>query len=52
MPVFMICGTQDKLCQPDDYNDLKETLSAQNSLLEFQETFYGHLSILNPNKSF
>ena len=37
------------MCQPGDYFPLKEKLEEQNSLLDFVETDYGHLSLYNPN---
>jgi len=48
LPVMIVCGRNDKLCQPGDYMKLKEFLEKQNSLLAFIETDYGHLGICNP----
>ena len=49
MPVVMIGGTTDKICATGDYNELRDILKKQNSLLEFISVEYGHLSMLNPN---
>jgi hypothetical protein len=47
----MICGQSDKICQSGDYMALKEILQRQNSLIDFLDTGFGHLSILNPRFS-
>ena len=51
LPIVMVCGKTDRLCQPGDYNWLKDILKENNSLLGFIDTEYGHLSIIHPNLS-
>ncbi len=48
LPILMVCGKTDRMCQPGDYNWLKDILKANNSLIGFVDTEYGHLSILHP----
>ena len=51
LPIVLVCGKGDKLCQPGDYLLLKEQLERQGSLVEFIETGFGHMSLLNPQYS-
>jgi len=45
----LICGTNDQICANGDYTVLRDILQQNNSLKEFIEVEFGHLSIMNPN---
>ena len=49
LPIALICGLHDMVVAPDDYNITKEVLRSQNSLVEFIEMPFGHVSLLNPD---
>ena len=51
-PIALITGKTDMLSAPGDYNNLKEMLESQNSLVDFHETEVGHLSLLSPSKEY
>ena len=48
-PIVMVGGTNDLICSPGDYTVLMNILKENNSLVEFIECEFGHLSMLNPN---
>jgi predicted esterase len=50
IPVALICGKEDLVCTPSDYNWLRAKLEKGSSCVHFSEYPLGHLGLLIPKE--